>query len=141
MVSKIWHFTWYLILWHFTWYLKYDMSHGIQNMINMTLEQIPHFNLYPQALLTTRTQVEVKVKVSIVASLPGKKRISRLSLLKLLPLSILLPDLHLLPIPILLCLNFFSSPKYLFLPLMYSLPLCTALSFINIVACYQYCCL
>lgn len=72
MVSKIWHFTWYLILWHFTWYLKYDMSHGIQNMINMTLEQISHFNLYPQALLTTRTQVEVKVKVSIAASLPGK---------------------------------------------------------------------
>ena len=49
--------------------MTYDISNAIQSMIDMRLEEIPHFDLNPETFLTTRPQVEVKVKVL----LPVKK--------------------------------------------------------------------
>ena len=39
----------------------------------MRLEEVPHFDLYPETLLATRAQVEVKVKVSSAVLLPVQK--------------------------------------------------------------------
>ena len=47
----------------------YEISNVIQSMIDMRLEEIPHFDLNPETFFTTRGQVEVKVKVL----LPVKK--------------------------------------------------------------------
>ena len=39
----------------------------------MRLEEVPHFDLYPETFLATRAQVEVKVKVSSAVLLPVQK--------------------------------------------------------------------
>ena len=53
--------------------MTYDISNAIQRMIDMRLEEIPHFDLNPETFLTARAQVEVKVKVSSAVLLPVKK--------------------------------------------------------------------
>ena len=53
--------------------MTYDISNVIQSMIDMRLEEIPHFDLNPETFLTARAQVEVKVKVSSAVLLPVKK--------------------------------------------------------------------